>query len=152
MSIVALESSSSPLTSLYQSSLDSQLISSTTGTTPGDPSTSDLSAITGAAAGGSTSRLGNLASDLSSLFKDLVQNNASAAKTDLTQLQKDLGSSATAVSTSSTAIAGSTPLQDLLQTLTASLSTGDTSDALKSLIGYFVNSGNATGNLVNTTA
>jgi hypothetical protein len=43
-------------------------------------------------------------------------------------------------------------LETLLSDLTTSLSSGDTSDALKSLVSFLVQGGQTTGGLVDTTA
>jgi hypothetical protein len=137
MSLASIPSSalpSSALSSLVQSGLDAQLIS-----------TNDSSSVAPSLTPAASSTLHNFATDLANIFKDLAANDTSSAQSDLTELQQALGYA-------SNAPADNSPLGKLLDTISASLSSGDTTSALQDLIGFFTDSGKTTGNVVNTYA
>ena len=132
MSIASLPSSS--LSSLVQSGLDTQLITS-------NNTASVAPSLTPAA----SSTLHNFATDLVDIFKDLTANDTNSAQSDLTELQQALGYA-------STAPADNSPLGKLLDSLSTSISSGDTQTALQDLTGFLTQSGKTTGNVLDTYA
>jgi hypothetical protein len=86
--------------------------------------------------------------DLVSLLKDLASGNRSGAKTDLSNLQKDLNP---ADSPSSSAIQAS-PLDALVSKMETFLGSGSMQNALQELASYFIQNGQGTGSVLNTAA
>ncbi|ADW69676.1 hypothetical protein [Granulicella tundricola] len=105
-------------------------------------STSDLDAP-------SSSASSPLSKDTVQLLKDLAVGNVSAAKSDIARLQKDLKAQDGSSSSSSSS---DNALNKLLTSISKSLDAGSTSDALSTLAGYLIQTGNTSGSIIDTTA
>ena len=141
--------------------LESQLLEELTDATTTAQSSSTTAASTGSTSSTSsasfesaadTSSQSKLTRDLATLLKDLFAGNVSGSKTDLAQVQKDLKADQGSVSAATTSSSEVSPLDKLLSDISTSLSTGNTSGALTDLASFLVQSGQSSGNLVNTQA
>ena len=89
-----------------------------------------------------------LTRDLAALLKNLASGNVDESKTSVANLQQDIQAQSTSDSSHSPS-----PLDNLLTQISNSLnSTNSTSASLHDLDTYFIQNGQDTGNVLNTTA
>jgi hypothetical protein len=143
----------SAITSL--TSLDPSLYASPA--TPASQTTAAAATTTGTAATA-------LQKELADLIKALATGDLAKAKTLLAQIQQQLNTqnastsstdttdTSSATNTGTTDTTAPTSLDTLLSAISGALNSGSTSDALSVLAAYLIDSGNSTGNLINTHA
>jgi hypothetical protein len=118
---------------------------STSSTTKGSTATSDSQESDGVGAASDSP----LFKDTVQLLKDLASGDTGAAKADIANLEAALKDREALPAGSQTS---DRSLGKLLDTLSTSLESGNSSGALNTLAGYLIGTGNSTGTLVNTTA
>jgi hypothetical protein len=107
----------------------------------------DLQAQEASTTSTSSTASSKLATDVTSLLKDLSSGNSSAAQSDVTLVQTDLQAESTSSTTKTTSA-----LDALVEKMSTSLNSGNTDEAMQQLASYLVQNGQGVGSLVNTTA